>query len=95
MKTLIGGFRCLGIEEIKGVEDGEKNAGKNQLVTHLIGFIYLSGSPSSILYIVLLHLGTDFRAGSDVTCRLKEKNRKRKKKQRREQRKECSYIKTW
>lgn len=33
----------------------------------------MSGSPSSILHIVLLHLGANFWTGSDVTCRLEEK----------------------
>lgn len=42
-------------------------------VTHLIGSVNLRSSPSSILHVVLLHLGTNFRTGSDVTCRLVEK----------------------
>lgn len=60
-------------------------------LTHLIGSIYLSGSPGSILHIVLLHLGTDFGTGSDVARRLEEKG----KTEEREQEKECPYIKTW
>ena len=40
------------------------------LVTHLIGFVYLIGGPGSILNIVLLHLGTNFRTGSNVARRL-------------------------
>lgn len=64
-------------------------------VTHLIGSIYLSGSPGSILHIVLLHLGTNLWAGSDVACRLEGKKENGRKKQRREQGKGCSYIKTW
>lgn len=69
-----------------------ENAGKNQIcstatlsslmknlyVTHLIGSIYLSGSPGSVLHIVLLHLGTNFWTGSNVTCRLEEKKRGRR-----------------
>lgn len=43
------------------------------VVTNLIGSIYLSGSPSSVLHVVLLHLGTNLWAGSDVACRLEEK----------------------
>lgn len=49
---------------------GERRRGGNECVTHLIGSVYLRGSPSGVLHIVLLHLGADFRAGSDVTCRL-------------------------
>lgn len=51
---------------------------KNLYVTHLIGSIYLSGSPGSVLHIVLLHLGTNFWTGSNVTCRLEEKKRGRR-----------------
>lgn len=50
---------------------------RNLYVTHLIGSVYLRGSPSSVLYIVLLHLGTNFWTGSNVTCRLVEKNGKK------------------
>lgn len=50
-----------------------RNGGRgNDCATHLIGSVYLRGSPSGVLHIVLLHLGTDFGAGSDVTCRLEE-----------------------
>lgn len=51
----------------------ERHPSRQSLLTHLIGSVYFSGSPSSILHIVLLHLGTNFRTGSDVTCRLEEK----------------------
>ena len=57
-----------GVREIKPNE--------NPYLTHLIGSIYLRGSPSSVLHIVLLHLGTNFWTGSDVTCRLEGKKRK-------------------
>lgn len=58
---------------------GERRGG-NDCVTHLIGSVYLRGSPSGVLHIVLLHLGADFRAGSDVTCRLEggEETKKRR-----------------
>lgn len=36
----------------------------------------MSGSPCSVLHVVLLHLGTNFWTGSDVTCRLEEKQRR-------------------
>lgn len=47
----------------------------NGRVTHLIGSVDLRGGPSSVLHVVLLHLGTDFGTGSDVTCRLGEKEK--------------------
>lgn len=74
---------------------------ENQCVTHLVSSIYLGGGPSGVLHIVLLHLGTNFWTGSDVTCRLRRGKKKKKKKIKGvEEVKErtgkgCSYIKTW
>lgn len=59
---------------------GERRRGGNECVTHLIGSVYLRGSPSGVLHIVLLHLGADFRAGSDVTCRLEVGGRNKEEK---------------
>lgn len=79
----MGGFHCLARDVGKRIEmflsrtqfpvrwRRMENAG-NECATHLIGSVYLRGSPSSVLHIVLLHLGTNFRTGSDVTCRLKK-----------------------
>lgn len=77
----MGGFHCLARDVGKRIEmflsrtqfpvrwRRMENAG-NERATHLIGSVYLRGSPSSVLHIVLLHLGTNFWTGSDVTCRL-------------------------
>lgn len=112
-KIMIGGFHCLvecgwmweKVKRCFSVEDSDfkdmetRLMARNLYVTHLIGSVYLRGSPSSVLHIVLLHLGTNFWTGSNVTCRLVEKRGKKggggEKKQRREQGKGCSYIKTW
>lgn len=40
---------------------------------YLIGSVYLWSSPSSILHVVLFHLGTHFWTGSNVACRLVNK----------------------
>lgn len=55
--------------------------------THLIGSVNLIGGPGSVLDVVLLHLGTDFGAGSDVARRLEgvKKKRKEKRKKKRSQ----------
>lgn len=64
--------RCFLVED-KDVD--AKVMTRKRHVTHLIGSVYLRCRPSSVLHVVLLHLGTNFRTGSDVTCRLVEKNR--------------------
>lgn len=62
------------------------------LETHLVGSVYLISGPSSILDIVFLHLGTDFRTGSNVTCRLKKKTENTRKRSKKENSRKCILI---
>lgn len=65
--------------------------------THLISTVYLRGGPSCVLHIVLLHLGTDFGAGGDVTCRLKRGGYRREGKWENKHRiwRENSFFQNW
>ena len=80
---------CFTVDERDTTNGGYDDSGKNNIIvkldykgrdncymTHLIGPVYLSGSPGGVLHIVLLHLGTNLWTCSDVTCRLEKTEEK-------------------